>query len=144
MKRLFKVLSGMSLFACLLLVLFACGDNENVSKPDVDKPEISIPGDRTPFVVTDLLGTLSYDETEKAWTISPDREQPGLFIQLGDSESLYMIVSKMKKEYESLAGRISFSGKVTPKHDLLYEASVVVHVYTIELSNISSIEEDHK
>lgn len=144
MKRLFTILSGMSLFACLFLVLFACGDNENVSKPHDDKPEISVPTDRTPFMVTDLRGTLSYDETEKAWIISPERKQPGMFIQLGPCEGLYMMISKMKKEYESLAGQISFSGKVTPKHDLLYEASVVVHVYTIELSNISSVEEGDK
>lgn len=144
MKRLFTILSGMSLFACLFLVLFACGDNENVSKPHDEKPEISVPTDRTPFVITDLIGALSYDKTEKAWIISPEREQPGMFIQLGDSESLYIIVSNLKKEYESLSGPVTFSGKVTPKHNLLYASSVVTHVYTIELSTISSAEEGDK
>lgn len=119
-------------------------DNENVSKPHDEKPEISVPTDRTPFMVTDLLGTLSYDKTEKAWIISPEKEQPGMFIQLGPCEGLSMMISKMKKEYESLAGQISFSGKVTPKYDLLYKASVVVHVYAIEISNITSVEEDDK
>ncbi len=148
MKTLFKVLSELSLSVCLLCALAfflsACGDNANVSEKNEETPEIIVPEERQPFAVTNLLGALSYNEYEKEWIISPKREQSGMFIQLGDDEGVYMIVSGMKKEYESYTGSVSFSGKVTPKHNLLYNGGAVVHVYTVELTNLSLVEEGNK
>lgn len=139
----------MSLSVCLSIVyigvfLSACGDNENASEKNEETPEIVVPEERQSFVVTNLLGALSYDENEKEWIISPEREQSGMFIQLGDAEGMYMIVYRMTKEYESCVGSVSFSGKVTPKHNLLYNGGAVVHVYTVELTNLSLAEESNK
>lgn len=146
MKRLFTVLYPICLLCALVLSLSACGDSENVSKRSEEAPEIVIPENRSPFVVTNLLGTLSYDEDEKKWIISPEREQSGMFIQLGDEEGAYMLVSNMKKDYEKYVGSVSFSGEVTMKHKLVYDVDLgkVTYVYTVKLTNISSTGGDSK
>lgn len=145
MKRLNFSLFQVSLLACLLcalsLSLASCGDNENPSKPYEEKPEVVVPQDRKPVSVSDVLGTLSYNEELREWIIVPIYEQPNMFVQLGDDEGMYLIVSKMKKAYETYAGAISFSGTVKPKHNLLYKGGSVTHVYTVELSKIAPTEE---
>lgn len=145
MKRLNFSLFQVSLLACLLcaltLSLTSCGDNENASKPYEEKPEVVVPQDRKPVSVSDVLGTLSYNEELREWIIVPIYEQPNMFVQLGDDEGMYLIVSKMKKAYETYAGVISFSGTAKPKHNLLYKGGSVTHVYTVELSKIAPTEE---
>ncbi|MCD8093400.1 MAG: hypothetical protein LUF01_11440 [Bacteroides sp.] len=91
--------------------------------------------------MSDVLGTLSYNEELREWIIVPIYEQPNMFVQLGDDEGMYLIVSKMKKAYETYAGAISFSGTAKPKHNLLYKGGSVTHVYTVELSKIAPTED---
>lgn len=153
MKHLISFSSGTSLLACLLCVLTlffsSCGDNENVNKKQKnEEPELILPEarDKQPFVVTNLCGELSYDKELKEWIIYPEREQSGMFIQLGDEEGAYMIISDMKKEYANYAGSITFSGKAAMKHLLIYNSDIgaKTYVYTIELSRIAPAEENGK
>lgn len=149
MKRLFTVMIGMSALCVLAFLLSACGDNENVNKKqEATIPEVIVPSakDRQPFVVTNLLGELTYDEQQKEWIIFLKREQPGMFIQLGDEEGAYMVVSNMKKDYEKYVGPVSFSGEAAMKHKLVYDVDLgkVTYVYTVNLINFFSTGGDNK
>lgn len=128
---------------CLLFILsfsiLSCKDDDDDSYPKVTYPTEE---QKQPFTITNMKGTLYFEERDQKWAITPDREEFTAIKQLGFEEGAYIIISNMKNEYKPYEGPVTFSGEERLTHFLDYNMDMghLIYVYTIQLTDIDPIE----
>ena len=120
-----------SILTCLLsvcnFVLTSCKDDNE------EGYEIVYPSEEEskPYIVTNKIGDLSYNEIEEKWIIYPEN--------YGDETVIYMIIENMKEEYKEYQGNIKYSGTVTTQYYKIYNWETG-HKIIIKSINLTAIE----
>ena len=137
-KRIRKVIVFVSL--CILCIsnfgLNSCKD-ENEDLYNYPEGAVIAKGDEAkPFKVTDIEGTLKFNEEEQKWVITPKYKTHPFNGGIDSYNVIY--ISNMTKEYETLVGEVKFSGIAK----LLYTLNTGFNgaYYSLELTDISTIQ----